>query len=127
MSLIRNDRSPRSVLAALLVAGLSVSVPAVAHPPTKQRLPLTLLGAGCESREASLNAVLQDIPGVVGVYFNRVPEHVLVDITPEAVMPADVVNRVNAAAASWSCTVEIMQSCITGTPPPKSAAPHPHD
>ena len=111
----------------LLVAGLSVSVPAVAHPPTKQRLPLTLLGAGCESREASLNAVLQGIPGVVGVYFNRVPEHVLVDITPGAVMPADVVNLVNAAAASWSCTVEIMQSCITGTPPPKSAAPHPHD
>jgi hypothetical protein len=110
--------------AALLFTGLSVSLPAAANPPTKERLPLMLSGSGCGSKEAEMNSVLQAIPGVTGVYFNRVPEHVLVDIIPSTVKATDVVNRVNDAATSWQCKVEIMQSCITADMPTASAAPH---
>ncbi len=83
-----------------------------------------LSGAGCGSKEAEMNTVLQAIPGVTGVYFNRVPDHVLVDITVGTVKAADVVNRVNDAATSWQCRVELMQSCITADMPSASAAPH---
>lgn len=83
-----------------------------------------LSGSGCDSKEAEMNNVLQAIPGVTGVYFNRIPDHVLVDISPSTVKPADVVNRVNAAATSWQCKVELMQSCITADMPSASAAPH---
>ena len=83
-----------------------------------------LSGAGCDSKQTEMSNVLQAIPGVTGVYFNRVPDHVLVDITPSAVKAADVVNRVNSAASSWQCKVELMQSCITADMPTASAAPH---
>jgi len=107
-----------------MIASLSVSLPVSANPPTKERLPLMLSGSGCNSKEAEMNNVLQAIPGVTGVYFNRVPDHVLVDIVTGTVKPADVVNRVNAAATSWQCKVELMQSCITADMPSTSAAPH---
>jgi hypothetical protein len=112
--------------AALLFTGLSVS-PAGATPPTKERLPLMLSGSGCGSKEVEMNTVLQAIPGVTGVYFNRVPEHVLVDIIPSTVKATDVVNRVNDAATSWQCKVELMQSCISADMPTASAAPHQHE
>lgn len=108
----------------LLITSLSVSSPASANPPTKERLPLMLMGSGCSSKEAEMNRVLQAIPGVVGVYFNRIPDHVLVDITTGTVKAADVVNRVNDAATSWQCKVEIMESCITANMPSSSDAPH---
>jgi hypothetical protein len=114
----------RAVPAVLLIAGLSVSLPAAANPPTRERLPLMLSGSGCGSKEVEMNNVLQAIPGVTGVYFNRVPDHVLVDINPDTVKPADVINRVNAAATSWQCKVDLMQSCITAIMPTASAAPH---
>jgi hypothetical protein len=114
----------RAVLAVLLLASLSVSLPAAANPPTKERLPLMLSGSGCGSKEAEMNNVLQAIPGVTGVYFNRVPDHVLVDITPSTVKPADVIHRVNDAATSWQCKVELMQSCITADMPSTPAASH---
>lgn len=113
-----------AVSAALMMASLSVSLPASATPPTKERLPLMLSGAGCGSKELEMNNVLQAIPGVTGVYFNRVPDHVLVDITTGTVKPGDVVNRVNNAATSWQCKVELMQSCITADMPSASATPH---
>lgn len=113
-----------AVSVALMIASLSVSLPASATPPTKERLPLMLSGSGCDSKETEMNKVLQAIPGVTGVYFNRVPDHVLVDITAGAVKPAEVVNRVNAAAASWQCKVELMQSCITADMPTASTTPH---
>ncbi len=116
--------SQRVVPVVLMIASLSVSLPVSANPPTKERLPLMLSGSGCDSKEAEMNNVLQAIPGVTGVYFNRVPDHVLVDITPSTVKPADVVNRVNDAATSWQCKVELMQSCITADMPSASAAPH---
>jgi len=115
----------RCVPTVFLVAGLSVTLPAAANPPAKERLPLMLSGSGCGSKEAEMTTVLQAIPGVTGVYFNRVPDHVLVDITAGTVKAADVVNRVNDAATSWQCKVELMQSCITADMPSASAAPHP--
>ncbi len=111
----------RVVSTVLLIASLSVSLPVSANPPTKERLPLMLSGSGCNSKEAEMNNVLQAIPGVTGVYFNRIPDHVLVDITTGTVKAADVVHRVNNAAASWQCKVELMQSCITADMP--SASP----
>ena len=117
----------RAVPAALMIASLSISLPAAANPPTKERLPLMLSGSGCGSKEVEMNSVLQAIPGVTGVYFNRVPDHVLVDITTGAVKPADVVERVNEAATSWQCKVELMQSCITADMPSASATPHHSD
>lgn len=113
---------PGAVAAIVLIASLSVSLPASANPPTKERLPLMLSGSGCGSKEAEMNNVLQAIPGVTGVYFNRVPDHVLVDITPSTVKPADVVDRVNDAATSWQCKVALMQSCITADMPSASSA-----
>ena len=107
----------RAVSAALLIATLSIALPAVAASPTKERLPLMLSGSGCDSKEEAMNKVLQAIPGVIGVYFNRVPEHVLVDIIPSTVKPEDVINQVNGAATSWQCTVALMQSCISAPPP----------
>lgn len=111
-----------AVAAVVLIASLSSSLPASANPPTKERLPLMLSGSGCGSKEAEMNNVLHAIPGVTGVYFNRVPDHVLVDITPSTVKPADVVHRVNDAATSWQCKVELMQSCITADMPSASSA-----
>ena len=118
-------RRRRAVPAILLIASLSMSLPVSANPPAKERLPLMLSGSGCDSKEAELNSLLQAIPGVTGVYFHRIPDHVLVDITSGTVRPAEVVKRVNDAATSWQCKVELMQSCITADMPSTSAAtPH---
>ena len=113
-----------AVPVVLLIASLSNSLPAAATPPTKERLPLTLSGSGCDSKEAQMTTVLQGIPGVTGIYFNRVPNHVLVDITAGTVSAMDVINRVNAAAASWQCKVEFIEGCISASMPTASAAPH---
>jgi hypothetical protein len=110
----------RAVPAVLLIAGLSVFLPAAATPPTKERLPLTLSGSGCDSKETQITTVLQSIPGVTGIYFN----HVLVDITTGTTNAADVIKRVNAAAASWQCKVEFIEGCISASMPTASAAPH---
>lgn len=114
----------RYVPVALFIVGLSLSSPAAATPPVKERLPLTLSGSDCGSKEAEMNNVLQAIPGVTGVYFNRVPDHVLVDITTGTVKAADVIDRVNNAASSWQCKVEIRKACINVDMPSASAAPH---
>ncbi len=117
----------RCVPIMVLIASLSASLSATANPPTKERLPLMLSGSDCNSKEAEINAVLQGISGVTGVYFNRVPDHVLVDISVGTVKAADVVNRVNDAATSWQCRVALMQSCISADMPSASAAPRPHE
>ncbi|MEQ1681329.1 MAG: hypothetical protein ABL950_12090 [Nitrospira sp.] len=115
----------RAVPVALLMAGLSISLPAAATPPIKERLPLTLSGPGCDSKETEMTTVLQAIPGVTGIYFNRVPNHVLVDITTGTTNAADVITRVNAATISWQCKVEFIEGCISAAmPTTASAAPH---
>ena len=124
---MRHIWSRRAVTMGFLVVSVSISLPAWATPPVKERLPLTLSGSGCPGKEAEINQVLQTIPGVTGVDFNRVPNHVLVDITPTTVKAADVLNRVNEAASSWQCKVEIIEGCISATMPTASAAPHQHE
>jgi hypothetical protein len=115
---------PRHVAIVLVLSSLVPGLPAAANPPIKERLPLTMTGAGCASKETEMNSVFQAIPGVTGVYFHRIPDHVLVDITPGTVKPAEVINRVNEAASSWQCKVEFIEGCISAAMPTASAAPH---
>lgn len=117
----------RHVAIVLVLSSVAPAFPAAANPPIKERLPLTMTGAGCDSKETEMNSVLQAIPGVTGVYFHRIPDHVLVDITPGTVKPAEVINRVNEAASSWQCKVEFIEGCISATMPTASAAPHQHE
>jgi hypothetical protein len=112
---------------ALVLSHLALALPAAADPSIKERLPLTMSGSGCDSKETEMNKVLQAIPGVIGVYFHRIPDHVLVDITPGAVKPAEVINRINEAASSWQCKVEFIEGCISATMPTASASPHQHE
>lgn len=117
----------RTVSAIFLIAGLSLSIPTLAAPPTKERLPLTLSGSGCTNKEGEIQKVLEAIPGVISVDFNRVPNHVLVDITSNTVKAADVINRVNETTSAWQCKVEFIEGCISAPMPTISAAPHPHE
>lgn len=117
-------RHQRSVSTVLLLASLALALPAVAAPPTKERLPLTMSGPGCGSKETELTTVLKAIPGVTGVDFHRVPDHVLVDITTGTTNAHDVINRVNDAASAWQCKVEFIQGCISAGMPTASATPH---
>jgi hypothetical protein len=121
---MRHIWSQQAIPIALLVITVFISLPALATPPVKERLPLTMSGAGCSEKEAEINKILQAIPGVLAVDFNRIPNHVLVDITPSTVKSADVLNRVNDAASSWQCKVEIIEGCISAKMPTASAAPH---
>jgi len=117
----------RYVAVTLVLSSLAFALPAMANPPIRERLPLTMSGAGCDSKETEMNKVLQAIPGVIGVYFHRIPDHVLVDITPGTVKPADVINRLNEAASSWQCKVEFIEGCISAPMPTASATPHQHE
>lgn len=119
--------SQQALSAAFLAAGLFISLPASATPPVKERLPLTMSGAGCSEKETEIGRILQAIPGVISVEFNRIPDHVLVDITPSSVKPEDLLHRVNAAASSWQCKVEIIEGCISAKMPTASADPHQHE
>ena len=122
-----NVRYHRAISTALVLVSLAISLPVSATPPIKERLPLTLSGSGCSSKEAEMHKVLQAIPGVTGVNFNLVPGHVLVDISPSMVKSTDVITRVNEAASSWQCKVEFIEGCISAPMPTASAAPHHHE
>ena len=119
--------SQQALFAAFLAVGLLITLPASATPPVKERLPLTMSGAGCSAKEAEINKILQAIPGVLNVDFNRIPDHVLVDIAPSSVKPEELLHRVNAAASSWQCKVEIIEGCISAKMPTASADPHQHE
>jgi hypothetical protein len=114
----------RGIPAVLLIASLGFAVPAIAAPSTKERLPLTMTGSGCTGKEAEMTTILQAIPGVIGVDFNRVPDHVLVDITTGTTNAQDVINQVNHAARAWQCKVEFIEGCISAKMPSASATPH---
>ena len=124
---MRNIWGYRAISTTLFLASLTLALPVSATPPVKERLPLTLSGSGCSSKEAEIKKVLQVIPGVTGVNFNLVPGHVLVDVSPSIVKSADVINRVNEAASSWQCKVEIIEGCISAPMPTASATPHQHE
>jgi hypothetical protein len=125
--LMPHSWSQQALSAAFLAVGLFITLPASATPPVKERLPLTMSGAGCSEKEAEINKILQAIPGVLNVDFNRIPDHVLVDITPSSVKPEDLLHQVNAAASSWQCKVEIIEGCISAKMPTASADPHQHE
>ena len=124
---MRHIWSRRAIPVAFLFVSIFISLTASATPPVKERLPLTLSGAGCNDKEAEIGKILQAIPGVMSVDFNRVPSHVLVDISPNTVKSVDVLNRVNDAAASWQCKVEIIEGCISAKMPTASAESHQHE
>lgn len=117
----------RYVAIVFALSSLALALPAAANPPTKERVPLTMSGAGCDSKEPEMNRILEGIPGVIGVYFNRLPNHILVDINPGTVKSSEVINRVNEAASSWQCKVEFIEGCISATMPAASAAPPQHE
>lgn len=124
---MKNARHRRTVIALFLLAPFALSLSVSASPPVRERLPLTLSGSGCDNKKTELTAVLQAIPGVIGVYFDRVPHHVLVDITPGTVKTADVITRVNDAASSWQCKIEFIEGCISAGMPTAAAASHQHE
>ena len=124
---MRHIWSRRAIPVAFLIVSLFISLPVSATPPVKERLPLTLSGAGCSDKEAEIGQILQAIPGVMSVDFNKVPNHVLVDISPNTVKSAEVLNRVNDAASSWQCKVEIIEGCISAKMPTASAESHQHE
>ena len=61
----------QALFAAVFAVSVLISLPASATPPVKERIPLTLSGAGCSDKEGEIHKILQTIPGVVSVDFNR--------------------------------------------------------
>jgi hypothetical protein len=112
-------RHNRLMLAMALTVGLAVFQPAEASHAAMERVPVVLIGPGCDTHENELSRALLTLQGVNAAHFHRIPEHVLVDITVGTIVPEELVHRLNTAATSWQCRAEIMQSCITA-----DLAPH---
>ena len=106
------------MLAMALTVGLAVFQPAEASHAAMERVPVVLIGPGCDTHENELSRALLTLQGVNAAHFHRIPEHVLVDITVGIIVPEELVHRLNTAATSWQCRAEIMQSCITADPAP---------
>lgn len=106
-------RHNRLMLAMALGVGLAVFQPAEASHAAMERVPVVLIGPGCDTHENELSRALLTMQGVNAAHFHRIPEHVLVDITVGMIVPEELVHRLNTAATSWQCRAEIMQSCIT--------------
>ena len=112
-------RHNRLMLAMALTVGLAVFQLAEASHAAMERVPVVLIGPGCDTHENELSRALLTLQGVNAAHFHRIPEHVLVDITVGIIVPEELVHRLNTAATSWQCRAEIMQSCITA-----GLAPH---
>ena len=108
------------VLAMALTVGLGVFQPAGASQAAMERVPVMLIGPGCDSHENELSRTLLTLQGVNAAHFHRVPDHVLVDITVGIIVPEELIRHLNTAATSWQCRAEIMQSCITAAPAPQT-------
>ena len=113
-------RHNRLMLAMALTVGLAVFQPAEASHAAMERVPVVLIGPGCDTHENELSRALLTLQGVNAAHFHRVPEHVLVDITVGIIVPEELVHHLNTAATSWQCRAEIMQSCITAAPVPRT-------
>ncbi|HSQ49635.1 MAG TPA: hypothetical protein VLL94_00035 [Nitrospiraceae bacterium] len=111
-------RHNRLMLAMALTVGLAVFQPAGASQAAMERVPVALIGPGCDSHENELSRTLLTLQGVNAAHFHRIPDHVLVDITVGMIVPEELVRHLNTAATSWQCRAEIMQSCITADPAP---------
>ena len=112
-------RHNRLMLAMALTVGLAVFQPAEASHAAMERVPVVLIGPGCDTHENELSRALLTLQGVNAAHFHRIPDHVLVDITVGIIVPEELVHHLNTAATSWQCRAEIMQSCITA-----DLAPH---
>jgi len=108
------------MLAMALTVGLAVFQPAEASHAAMERVPVVLIGPGCDTHENELSRALLTLQGVNAAHFHRVPDHVLVDITVGTIVPEELVRHLNTAATSWQCRAEIMQSCITAAPAPQT-------
>jgi len=113
-------RHNRLMLAMALTVGLAVFQPAEASHAAMERVPIVLIGPGCDTHENELSRALLALQGVNAAHFHRIPEHVLVDITVGIIVPEKLVHHLNTAATSWQCRAEIMQSCITADLAPRS-------
>jgi hypothetical protein len=115
------------MLAMALAVGLAVfqpaeashAAPAEASHAAMERVPIVLIGPGCDTHENELSRALLTLQGVNAAHFHRIADHVLVDITVGIIAPEELVHHLNTAATSWQCRAEIMQSCITA-----DLAPH---
>ena len=112
-------RHNRLMLAMAFTVGLAVFQPGEASHAAMERVPVVLIGPGCDTHENELSRALLTLQGVNAAHFHRIPEHVLVDITVGIIVPEELVRHLNTAATSWQCRAEIMQSCITA-----DLAPH---
>jgi len=106
-------RHNRLMLAMALTVGLAVFQPAEASHAAMERVPVVLIGPGCDTHENELSRALLTLQGVNAAHFHRIADHVLVDITVGIIVPEELVHHLNTAATSWQCRAEIMQSCIT--------------
>ena len=113
-------RHNRLMLAMALTVGLAVFHPAEASHAAMERVPVALVGPGCNTHENELSRTLLTLQGVNAAHFHRIADHVLVDITVGMIVPEELVHHLNTAAASWQCRAEIMQSCITAAPVPQT-------
>jgi len=111
-------RHNRLMLAMALAVGLAVFQPAEASHAAMERVPVVLIGPGCDTHENELSRALLTLQGVNAAHFHRIADHVLVDITVGIIVPEELVRHLNTAATSWQCRAEIMQSCITADPAP---------
>ena len=106
------------MLALALTVGLAVFQPTEASHAAMERVPVTLIGSGCDTHENELSSALLSLQGVNAAHFHRIADHVLVDITVGIIVPEELVHHLNTAATSWQCRAEIMRSCITADPAP---------
>ena len=113
-------RHNRLMLAMALTVSLAVFQPAEASHAAMERVPVVLIGPGCDTHENELSRTLLTLQGVNAAHFHRIPDHVLVDITVGIIVPEELVHHLNTAATSWQCRAEIMQSCITAAPAPRT-------
>jgi hypothetical protein len=106
------------MLAMALTVGLAVFQPVEATHAAMERVPVALIGSGCDAHENELSRALLTLQGVNAAHFHRIADHVLVDITVGIIVPEELVHHLNTTATSWQCRAEIMQSCITADPAP---------
>ena len=111
-------RHNRLMLAMALTVGLAVFQPTEPSHAAMERVPIVLIGSGCDTHENELSRALLALQGVNAAHFHRIADHVLVDITVGIIAPEELVRHLNTAATSWQCRAEIMQSCITADLPP---------
>lgn len=87
--------------------------PALAGQPN-ERIALMLTGHHCHDAQQSLEVAMRQAEGVVAVYSDTIPGHLLIDIEDDKTSSAALRTAAqHSIAPPLSCQVEVMQSCIT--------------